>query len=245
MSKLTHVTKSVLAVLLLIAIITSLISYSLIDSDNVKSWVISWLQNLSTEIIGALITYLLLNLIVEGYNKRQESEQKRKEAQLHGYTRIMQAKGPEEKQLILNEMERLNLLQGADLRGADLVGVFLAGMNLQEVNLSLAQLRGADLSGAQLQAANLSHADLAGANLKGAELQRTKLIKTKFTHSTLVGARLSESIIEETDFRGANLQGADFSRSSLNRPMVDADTVTPKGLHFLPGTDVNSSLDPS
>jgi Pentapeptide repeats (8 copies) len=102
-----------------------------------------------------------------------------------------------------NLIDRVNpvvSLEGADLREAELALAELIDANLYEANLSGANLSGANLYEAKLPAANLHAANLSGANLPGAQL---------------VGADLSRSRLIQADLSGADLGAANLSGANL------------------------------
>jgi NTP pyrophosphatase (non-canonical NTP hydrolase) len=139
------------------------------------------------------------------------------------------------KEAVLEALQSLGNLAGADLaeanlRGADLAGANLAGANLAGANLTGANLRGADLAGADLEEADLARADLAGANLaradlaradltgaylRGANLAGANLIGAYLRGANLAGANLIGAYLEEADLAGANLTGADLTGAYL------------------------------
>jgi hypothetical protein len=88
--------------------------------------------------------------------------------------------------LVLDVVDLISAINGADLRGADLRGAYLRGANLN----------GADLRGAYLRGANLNGADLRGADLRGADLG---------------GAYLGGAYLGGANLRGADLRGANAS----------------------------------
>jgi hypothetical protein len=151
--------------------------------------------NLGTELGGAVVTFILLDLIIGGKERREaEARKARHEEQQR------QLKTEREKEYLIQQLgsginevatraaeelrvrgwlhdgslqrARLNEanLRRADLRGADLRGAGLFRANLEGARLFKADLRGVHLVGANLQGAYLGQADLQGAHLAGANL---------------------------------------------------------------------------
>lgn len=59
--------RAVLAILLIVAVLASLLSSfanTFLAYDPASAWWVSWLQNISTEMFGAFLTFLLLQIIV-------------------------------------------------------------------------------------------------------------------------------------------------------------------------------------
>jgi uncharacterized protein YjbI with pentapeptide repeats len=92
--------------------------------------------------------------------------------------------------LVLDVVDLISAIRGANLRGANLGGADLGGANLGGAylggaDLGGADLRGADLRGANLGGANLGGADLGGANLRGADLRGADLRGAYASASTI------------------------------------------------------------
>jgi hypothetical protein len=176
-----------------------------------QPWWDGFLQNSGTEMLGAFLTFILLE-VVRGRRERkaqEAAEERRTRAtqdlvrnfiQAQELARLRATQTPEERQPTLDSMNATGLLQGAYLYKANLQEANLVTANLQGTNLYKANLQGATLSGANLQGANLYKANLLGAHLEWANLKEVHL------H----GADLRAA-----DLDGANLQGATLSGASL------------------------------
>ena len=131
--------------------------------------------NLGTEMLGAVATYVLLELFIGG-RERREAEEKELKAQKADLIAQM---GSSAKDVAIAAAEELRRhgwlydgsLQRASLHGANLQGAKLSGANLEGADLSTANLEAAFLIGANLGKANLFGANLGKANLFGANLQ--------------------------------------------------------------------------
>jgi uncharacterized protein YjbI with pentapeptide repeats len=213
----------VLLILVIVAVATSLLS----ALDNIgefglndPEWRSGWLQNFSTEMMGAIVTFALFELLVGGRKDRAEYEKQRREKQANAVARLRQANSPEIKQPILDEMRELNLLQGADLSGITLRGVNLESANLQRTNLARSDLQGATLVSANLQWANLVNTNLAEAkleraNMHEANLQDANLREADLQDTNLKGAGLERANLQGADLWNAYLQGARLSNANL------------------------------
>jgi hypothetical protein len=138
--------------------------------------------NLGTELAGALVTYLLLEIIIG----RRERLEAKKEDLIHKMGSIMRDVAvPAAEELLRQGWLRDGSLQWADLREADLEEAYLAGARLQmttvyEANLQRADLNEAYLQGAILTMTKLEGARLVGANLEGAALKWANLQGARF-----------------------------------------------------------------
>ena len=208
----------VLAALATLGLLWSLISHFNSGDINWWSWLDGALQNFSTEMLGAVATFLVFEIAVGGRREREREARNREAQQVKAIIQLRQAETPEQRQLILDEMEALNLLQGANLQGAN-----LQGANLQGADLIAANLEGADLGGAILIAANLEKADLKGAILIAANLEK----------ADLKGAKLYRAYLQAANLEGANLEGAKLQGASL-----------PNGGTWTSDTDMTQFTDP-
>jgi hypothetical protein len=201
-------------------------------SDTSGNWLFWWdgfLQNSGTEMLGAFLTFILLEVIrgsrerkiqedaekqrTEDLKELQRSVGEQLQEQMRGFVqaqevlRLRAAQTPEERQPILDSMEATGLLQGANLIKANLEGANLERANLEGANLREASLQGARLIRANLQGANLWEAKLQGANLWEAKLQGANLFQ----------ADLQRAHLRETNLQGANLDGAYLQGANLRR----------------------------
>ena len=163
------------------------------------------LLNLATELIGAIVTYLLLERIV---GEREQKEEERK--------RLIAEMGSRVKDVAVAAEERLRKhgwltdgtlsgvylhdadLRGANLQWADLSQAQLSMAHLHEANLHDANLRGANLWWADLTGADLSGADLTGADLSGANLRGAKVTNEQLRQAdSLKGATMPDGTIHD------------------------------------------------
>lgn len=138
-------------------------------------------------------------------------------------------------------------LAGADLSETDLSSMKLSGMNLSAAWLVQAKLISTDLTGADLSRSNLSGAtlvfakldhayldggvDLGGADLTNAKLRHTNMSSAKLANAKLADADLSEANLAHADLKGANmfrvnLTGADLPRAELNQANLRGANLT-------------------
>lgn len=157
--------RTVLGILMIVGIGSSVLSL-LVTRGN--DWRSSWLQNFSTEMFGALLTFYLLEKVV---GTRSEKER---------LIRQLRSRDHQFGLLAVEELKERGWLRDGSLQESDLMGVNLheadlAFADLQESRLYRANLQKADLLRAELQEADMAFADLKGANFWDANLKGTNL----------------------------------------------------------------------
>jgi hypothetical protein len=190
-------------------------------------WWSNWLQGVSTELVGAVVTTILLVIIVGGVERSIERARYKAEliAQMGSPSnttaleavRKLSAEGwLRDGSLHEGNFGRANL-ENADLSRADLYDAWFVEANLRnvifdEANLEHVVFQGADLRGARMYKANLFACTFVNANMEGVFLGYSQL-QVRFEGTNLRGANLSHSDFEGSlvlaaDLRGANLEGA-------------------------------------
>lgn len=161
----------VLMILLLVSAGLSLFSLIQTPEGSSDEWWAGWAQNLSTDLLGAIVTYLLFELIIARRQREEEYQQdvNRRKAWLIEHLR---SSNNQEALKALEELSEHEWLYDGSLKQ-----VFLREANLEGANLRQADLRGADLRGANLKHTQLMFANLSGAYLVGADLEGAKNIE--------------------------------------------------------------------
>lgn len=126
----------VLIALVLLALASSLLSA--VENPNFAdaAWRSGWLQNFSTEMVGAIVTFALFELLVGKSQIRKATESERKIQQVQQLIRLRNAQTKEQRQGIVDEMNMLDLLQGAYFGGISLEGISLVEANLKHANMN-------------------------------------------------------------------------------------------------------------
>jgi len=220
--------RNVLLILVGVALVTS-VSSSLIGNTEASSWWEGWLQNFSTEVFGAVMTFILFEQII---GKRQDQQEK-SQAQDTLKQRLTRQMGSQESSVALPAVEELRAhgwlmdgslqqislvgaqLKDSNLGGANFAGAILRRADLSDVNLGDANLQGAILTGANLSGSRLDFANLSEADLEGAQLQDTALVRTIMPRAKLTGANLQQANLEGTVLTHANLMDADLTDARL------------------------------
>ena len=196
--------------------------------------------NFGTEIAGAIVTYLLLEIVI-GTRQRKESLI----AQLMSRSADVATRAIEE--LVRNNWHRDGSLNNirlyrANLQNAELDLASFENSDLTEANLEGASLYRANLQGAILQRVNLTRASVGFANLSNADLTNATLTEADLFHSSLVGASMSQANLQGTalqkadlqgaflyaaDLRGAKLDDANLQQAHLREARYDSQTIFP------------------
>jgi uncharacterized protein YjbI with pentapeptide repeats len=170
------------------AITFSLISHLQGAQANLWSWADSLFQNFGTEMFGAFLTFLLIEVLVTG---RRQRESEAKEAQQRKGQLLIQMRSEDSERVLLaiNELRlhgwhKDGTLRGAALQSANLERAILREANLDQADLRGAALRWADLRGASLRGALLDQADFSGANLERAQMGGAALGYAEFDEGT-------------------------------------------------------------
>jgi hypothetical protein len=237
----------------LVGLALALLQWAVSDSDDWKGLAL----NLGTEMIGAAVTYVLFELVIERMERREaerEAEKKEREAKKADLIAQMGSSVKDVAVAAAEELERHGWLRDGSLQEANLVranlqGAHLLGANLQGANLNGANLQGAFPIQASLQGASVGQANLQGAFLYGANLQGAHLANTKLQGAMLDGANLQGAMLDQANLQGArllaaNLQGAHLLGASLQGADFDEKTTLPDGTKWTPGTNMARFTDP-
>jgi len=171
-------------------------------------WAGIWL-NLGTELIGAAITFFLLDQLL----RRREQQVAEERVTARSKADLIARLGSNVQSFAVAATEDLRRygwltdgsLRGASLMTADLHGAPLAHAQMPEANLSDANLQQADLGRAVLTEASLDGANLQGAYLLAADLQRASLVGAKLSGADLRAANLAAAELVLADLRHARL----------------------------------------
>lgn len=215
-------------------------SFSISGTARPLQWWSNWLQDIGTEMLGASVTILLVELVIyQRRDKASQTDRERAQRRERLIQKLEDATSQKERQKILDRMKRQNLLQRSWLSEANLYGVDLRGTNLEHADLFEANLATADLEGAALDDAILRKANLRNANLQG---------------TSFVEADLSEADLRDTNLIAAVLNGADLDKAKLSsntrlpdgvrwHPDMDLSRYTCNGKDNLSGIDLESDTD--
>ncbi len=178
----------------------SLATHQMLDGGGTfLAWLNSWLQNVSTEMFGGFVTFVLIEVLIVSRREREarEREAMRKEAErLRGIE--------EQKRTLIRQM-------GSTLndRAVQAVEDLRAHGWIED-----GSLRGAKLSRAHLARAPLQRADLEDAQLFGTELQGASLYQASLVNARMAAADLRRAKLGRADLRGASMEGVNMAGAS-------------------------------
>lgn len=152
-----------LVIFMLVAVTGLALYQSALDNGNLDPvwWSGMW-QNFATEMIGAILTFALFEMLINA-NNRQEA-----------LLRQMASKDNATAVNAVNELRASGYLFDGTLQHKIFAEANLSGANLMDANLAEVRFRSANLSSTNLVGANLKGADLRYANLEGAVLNKTQ-----------------------------------------------------------------------
>jgi hypothetical protein len=145
--RLQSISNWVVLFILVIVAISSSIGSIIVNADHADAaWWSGWLQNFSTEIMGAIVTFALFELVIGTVKEKKNL--------------IIQMRNADNTTALnaTAEMRVKGFVADGSLRGADLRNAQLQGAYLWQADLRGAHLFKANLSGAILFNANLKHA---------------------------------------------------------------------------------------
>lgn len=163
---------AVLFLLMMVAILSFLISgfaHWRNGDTHFWLWLDSAFQNFGTEVLGAMMTFVLFELIVGGQQQHKAKEEAIAEKKKNLIVQMRSTDNATALNAVIELQENKWLYDGslknANLFNANLKGAELADANLIGANLSQANLTDVILYNANLSGANLWHSDLSGAFL--------------------------------------------------------------------------------
>jgi hypothetical protein len=188
-----------------------------------REWWSSWLQGISTEMAGAIVTAILLGLVV-GVVQEREAENV-----LQGQL-VREMGGPDNAfaRRAARELRAREWLTDGTLKDAN-----MEGANLEDASLFSANLIGVNFTGADLEGANFTNADLSRADLRSANLSEASL---KFTN--LQNAALRRTNLQKAELFGCDLTGANLVAADLTDAIFNGSTILPDGSNWSAEVDM-------
>lgn len=224
--------RAVLGILIVVALASSGLSLIINIVNNVDTspaWWVSWLQNFSTEMFGAFLTFILIELIVGGREKRQDEERlKRLEKE-----RLIRQMGSRVNTDAIRAVEEV--WAHGWINDGSLIGAQLRSANLQSARFRTANLERAVLFDAILQGANLMYVNLKGSYMGGINLREAHLDY----------ANLQSAFLAEAEFNTARLHEVNLEGAVLDFSQFDQFTFLPDGSNWTPDTDMRRFTDPT
>lgn len=168
-----------------------------------NQWWASWLQGLSTEFVGAVVTAILFGLVVGAVQSREAQVQRQTEL-----IRQMQTQDNATALLAIGEVSANGWLEDG---------------TLAQRQYEHADWSNAVLADAGLQGSRLNDIDFESAIANGINLSQTNMVNIDFQNAALGYADFQEAWLHDGDFRNAWLQEANFKDATLlNSTFADA-----------------------
>jgi hypothetical protein len=161
------------------------------------------LLNLGTELVGAVVTYALFELIIER-RERREAEKEAVEAEKAELIAQMGSHVGDVAMAAAEELHRRGWLTDGSLCNAS-------------------------LGGARLRRAWLANARLCNGTLVKADLREARLYDSDLSEAWLCEARLDEALLGRADLRKAHLDGAEVLADQLAQAESLAGATLPDG----------------
>ena len=211
----------VLIMLSIFGLIISLIAHFLGDNTDLIGWIDSAFQNFSTEVIGAVITFGLIEVLVRS---RDEKDKLLQDVRT-GSTSIATAALKQLREKGFDDFSTVNFYR-ANLSGATFSEAIMNECNLHEANLDGANLYEVDLQNSNLRETNLNGANLHEANLQHVDLTFANLTNATLSHTNLQDANLSNTTLQNADLNSANLHNATLPNGIVWSSGVNLDVFT-------------------
>ncbi len=158
--------RAVLSIVAGSAVVTGIASVVFLQAHYVLGeWWSGALQNFSTEMLGAFLTFILIDVVIGGRERRATEKQEELRRLQRKLIKKLRSPHSEITGSAAKELRHLGWLTDGSLAGA-----YLSYANLRGVDLSNANLEGARLTEAKLHDTSLSSANLEGTTLKASQL---------------------------------------------------------------------------
>lgn len=203
------------------AVTVSLGAHYLSGQVSLWAWADSFFQNFGTEMFGAFLTFLLIEVLVSGRRER-EAEARHLKERGEQLIRQLRSSVNAEARRAAEELRARGWLMDGTLRGAD-----LHGANLQEASLYRADMQGANLLRADLQGANLREANLQGARMQWVDIRGANLRKANLEEAHLGGGKVDGAVLVE-----ANLAGTIITVQQLQKVHALRGAITYHGSRY-------------
>lgn len=232
--QLSQIPWGVLGILTSIAVITTI--WSVIRTGDYEGLAL----NFGTEMAGAIITYLLLEIFIGTNQKRQllisQLTSKSIDIAINAIEEIVRNDWHADGSMNNAFLGKLNLpsaeIHFANFENSELVESNFKNANLYRSNLQWALLQRADFTNADLSFSRFSYADLIDCNLSYANLfhadfSRSHLGSVNLQNANLTDANLESADLFRADLRGANLKNANLINTHLRDAIYNNKTEFP------------------
>jgi hypothetical protein len=230
----TEIYLAVLSITLFLAVAMGYASYKLLPKNaDRQAWWSNYLQGVSTELIGAALTIILLTFVFKAIETYATEKNAAVEAVLQ-----LQSEDETQKQAALDMLRRSGWLYSLQSITEDLSGVDLSNENLENVNFG----------SIGFEAVNFHNANLANTHFTTSTFGNSSLRDTDLSFANLEGAVFIYTHFHNVTFYEANLKNVSFQPFCTNSGCFESDfdetTILPDGSFWTVGTDMTRFTDP-
>lgn len=215
--------------------------------------VTGFLLNLGTELIGAALLYIILDVVI-GRVEAVESEQQAEQARQQQLREEMSSRVPDVAKRAAEQLRQSDAWFDGSLRG-----IRLDRSDFSGANLAYASMREAQVSEVNFTETILTRVDFKESTFESCNFKRAQLTGTFFRRSQMPRCNFSQAKCQDADFRGcilrhtdfsralalgADFRGADLSGATLrgmeisDKTRFDDATTLPDGTPYRPGLDM-------
>jgi len=226
------------ALIFLIAVAVLSVGWSVYRTGD---W-IGFALNFGTEMAGAIVIYLLLEIVIGTRQKKEllisQLTSKSVDVAINAIEEIARNDWHRDGSLNNLRLRKANLpgieFEYASFENSDLSEANFQDASLRNANLRWAILEEANLTNAEISFSDISNAGLTNAILSGARIRLAYLIDSDMRLVNLKNADLGDSILRGVDLSGAELQGtnlksADLEGAILKNAKYNSKTIFPDG----------------
>ena len=164
------------------------------------------LLNFGTEMAGAFVTFILIDMIIARYEAQEEEASQSKYLRERLINKMSSGVNDEARRAA-EELRELGWLFDGTLERHRMTGANLKGCDLRHANLRGVRMFRSDLREAKLFEADLENAIMTGCDLRGAILYRTNIVGARMAGTNLEGARrlTAQMLVQTARLKGAIL----------------------------------------
>lgn len=223
---------------LLTLIFASLITFVLagyFNGELDKEWLSNAFLNFSTELMGAIVAFILFDLIL-GKRQERENEALNREQKKLTYLAQMQSEDNSLALIGARLLKSIGCFEDGSLKGVNLEFANLFDSSLNSINLQKATLCNANFSSSFMLKANLKDTDSGYANFSRANLWNADLSTGHFYYVDFSNTRFWRANLIGANLKGANLENATFKAGPKYEEEVKMDetTILPDGSKYQP-----------
>lgn len=195
-----------LSLLLIVSVL--LIGYSLCKG---QEWPGLWL-NLATELLGAVVTFLIFDYYIGNREKIQEAK-----------TSLIRDLHSEDRELRMYAFTRLvedDLLSDIKVNGVNLDGLVLEKQKMDNVDFSLSSLIGANIDNCEFYNCRFNKSKLKGSVLTNTTFKKCSFDRADFSGSHFTNNKVINSTFFQSILNTVIIEKSEFNKTDLNQCQV-------------------------